>query len=191
MIYTKEENAYELFFAKLRNLGVNKVNKLMLPSYKRPETQHQYSFNTLHNHHLLSRYLFRISKVYNRCAAKLAKVVHIVLNFVGEWTSVIHGGRHWYPLFWLLVTFALDFKSRVDPFTWVLCCLISMDSSDSPPVQDLLISWWSARQPSPFYPLTFQSLVEANRCCASKAGAILESLLTKVQKRTGLYLPLV
>ena len=92
------------------------------------------------------------------------------------------------PLFWLLVTFALDFKSRVDPLTCVLFCLISMDSSDSPLVQDLLTSRWSAWQPSPFYPLAFQSLMEANRCCASKAGAILESLLTKVQKKDRIIL---
>ena len=46
MIYTKEENAYELFSAKSRDLGVNKVNKLMLPSYKRLK----HSINTVSIH---------------------------------------------------------------------------------------------------------------------------------------------
>ena len=94
------------------------------------------------------------------------------------------GGGALTPLFWLLVTFVLNFKSRVDPLTCVLFCLISMDSSDSSLVQDLLTSSWPAWKPSPFYPLAFQSLVEANEfyplafqslveaneCCTSKAG---------------------
>ena len=113
----------------------------------------------------------------------------ILKFFSWGWTSVIRwGGRALVPLFWLLVTFALDFIIQVDPLTCVLHCLISMDSSDSPLVQDLLISWWSAWQPSPFYPIAFQLFVEANRYCASKTGAILESPLTKAQKKDRIIL---
>ena len=45
------------------------------------------------------------------------------------------------PPFW---TSVLDFKARVDPLTCMLHHLCAMDSSDSPLVQHLLISWQPA-----------------------------------------------
>ena len=49
---------------------------------------------------------------------------------------------HWYLYFGLLVTFALDFKGKA--LTCILCHLCAMDSSDSPLVRHLFISWWPA-----------------------------------------------
>ena len=46
----------------------------------------------------------------------------------------------WYPCFGLLVTYALDFKSRMDPIACMLCRLCTEDSLDSPLVQHLLTS---------------------------------------------------
>ena len=42
------------------------------------------------------------------------------------------------------------FQSQAGPVSCVISCLHAMDSSDSPLVQYLLISWWSAWQPSLF-----------------------------------------
>ena len=54
------------------------------------------------------------------------------------------------PVFGLLATSVLGFKARVDTFACLLCCLHTMDSSDSPLVQHLLTSWWLVWQPSCF-----------------------------------------
>ena len=45
---------------------------------------------------------------------------------------------------------ALGFKVRMDPLACMHTCLRAMDSSDSPLVSHLLISWWLARQLSLF-----------------------------------------
>ena len=96
MIYTKEENAYELFFAELRNLGVNKVNKLMLSSYKRLK----HSINTVSIHCIIiiccqnicleyQRYIKDVQQNWQRKYPIVSKL------FLEGWTSVIYvlGGR--------------------------------------------------------------------------------------------------
>ena len=50
----------------------------------------------------------------------------------------------------------LGFKTRVDPFPCMLCCLCATESPDSPLVRHPLTSWWPTWQPSWFNPHTYE-----------------------------------
>ena len=69
---------------------------------------------------------------------------------------------HWYPCFGLVI-FSLGFKARVDPsHAWsMLSRLCTIDSSDSPLVQNLLISYRSAWQSSLFDRHTWRSCIKS------------------------------